>query len=83
VSTRSEDDGGPYLPPSLSKLSTLHGRKTSCPPHSPILVQAVGEGAYVASCLACGLAGPEREDGLVAKRSFDEASGALPRTPLS
>ena len=61
-------------------------RKKLCPPHGPILVQAVKkgpyeEGPYVASCLACGLAGPEREDGWEAKLAFDEAfRGTLPRT---
>jgi hypothetical protein len=39
----------------------------------PVLVQAVDEGTYVAGCLACGLAGPEREDGWDAKLAFDEA----------
>jgi len=28
--------------------------------------------AHVARCLACGLAGPERADGLQAKLAFDE-----------
>lgn len=45
----------------------------SCPPHGPILIVAYGEGHYVASCLACGVAGPEREDGWEAKLAFDEA----------
>jgi hypothetical protein len=55
------------------------GRRRSCPPHGPILIQAVDEGAArVASCLACGLKGPERKDGWEAKLAFDEAFGALP-----
>jgi hypothetical protein len=34
---------------------------------------AASEQGYVASCLACGLGGPEREDGWEAKLAFDEA----------
>ena len=34
----------------------------SCPPHTSIMVSASEEGYYSASCLACGLAGPKRED---------------------
>ncbi len=58
--------------------------RRSCPPHGPILVAAseggscAEGGSYVASCLACGLSGPEREDGWEAKLAFDEALGALP-----
>ncbi len=48
------------------------GRSGRCPPHGPILVDASEEGYYVASCLACGAAGPEREDGWEAKLAFDE-----------
>jgi hypothetical protein len=44
-----------------------------CPPHGPIMVAASEEGRYAASCLACGLRGPEREDGWEAKLAFDEA----------
>jgi hypothetical protein len=49
------------------------GRRESCPPHGPIMAAASEEGRYVASCLACGVAGPEREDGWEAKLAFDEA----------
>jgi hypothetical protein len=49
-----------------------------CPPHSPLLVEAVVAGEapcrWVASCLAYGLAGPEREDGWEAKLAFEETS---------
>ena len=45
----------------------------SCPPHGPIMVAASDEGFYAASCLACGIRGPEREDGWEAKLAFDEA----------
>jgi hypothetical protein len=38
------------------------------------MVAASEEGRYVASCLACGLAGPEREDGWEAKLAFDGAT---------
>ncbi len=48
------------------------GRR-SCPPHGPIMVAASGEGLYAASCMACGVGGPEREDGWEAKLAFDEA----------
>jgi hypothetical protein len=54
------------------------GRQKHCPPHGPILIQAVDKRAYVASCLACGLKGPELEDGWDAKLAFDETFGALP-----
>src|SRR3712207_2380958 len=33
------------------------GHQKPCPPHGPILIQAVDKRAYVASCLACGLEG--------------------------
>jgi hypothetical protein len=41
------------------------------------MVGADEDGVYVASCLACGVSGPEREDGWEAKTAFDEhfASG--------
>jgi hypothetical protein len=59
-----------------------NGRKRrSCPPHGPVLAEAVMIGevsrGWVARCLACGLAGGEREDGLEAKLAFDEAINAL------
>ncbi len=65
---------------SLRKRPEVDGREKPCPPHGPIQVQAVDEGTYVASCLVCGLAGPQREDGWEAKLAFDEAFGTLPRT---
>ena len=37
------------------------------------MVAASEEGCYAASCLACGLRGPEREDGWEAKLAFDGA----------
>jgi hypothetical protein len=43
-----------------------------CPPHGPYLVDAAGEGSYVAHCLACGLEGPKVEDVLQAKPAFDQ-----------
>jgi hypothetical protein len=47
------------------------GRK-ACPPHGPHLVEALEKASYVVRCLACGVAGPEREDALETKLSFDE-----------
>ena len=47
--------------------------RASCPPHAPILVDATKVGHYVASCLACGTSGPEREGSREAKAAFDEA----------
>lgn len=44
----------------------------SCPPHGPLMVEAVREDRYVTGCLACGLRGPVREDGLEAKLAFEE-----------
>jgi len=50
----------------------------SCPPHGPIMVAASEEGHYAASCLACGVAGPQRKDGWEAKLAFDEAIQTSP-----
>ena len=47
-------------------------RRKSCPPHGPHLVEVIEGGRYVARCLACGLAGSVREDGLQAKLAFDQ-----------
>jgi hypothetical protein len=49
-----------------------------CPAHGPILVQVTDLEVYTASCLACGLEGPGRQDGWEAKLAFDEAFGTLP-----
>jgi hypothetical protein len=43
-----------------------------CPPHGPHLIEAVEDGSYVARCLACGVTGPRRKDGLEAKLAFDQ-----------
>jgi hypothetical protein len=45
-----------------------------CPPHGPMwsMLLTLKEGSYVARCLACGLVGPERQDGLKAKLAFDQ-----------
>jgi hypothetical protein len=42
-----------------------------CPPHGPHLIEAVEDGLYVARCLACGLTGPKRKEGLEAKLAFE------------
>ena len=60
------------------ELTTLSFRRRSCPPHGPLMVEAVEEGTYVTRCMRCGLWGPEREDGLQAKEAFDEASKYYP-----
>ncbi len=52
--------------------------RPSCPPHGPIMVAASEEGYNVASCLACGAAGPRRKDGWEAKLAFDEATRPPP-----
>jgi hypothetical protein len=44
-----------------------------CPPHGPMMFSAVERRAYVARCLRCGLRGPTGEDGVDAKRAFEEA----------
>jgi hypothetical protein len=61
--------------PAGSRLRKHRGGagRRSCPPHGPIMVDAYEEGYYVASCLACGQTGPERQDGWEAKLAFDEA----------
>ena len=46
-------------------------RLRRCPPHGPHLIEVVEAGSYVARCLACGLTGPKRKDGLEAKLAFD------------
>jgi hypothetical protein len=53
---------------------TARGRGLKgCPPHGPHVVDALKEGSsYVARCLACGLVGPGRQDGLEAKLAFDQ-----------
>jgi hypothetical protein len=60
------------MEPYTHDVAAERGRKP-CPPHGPLLVHAVKENCYVAQCLACGLEGPERKDGLDAKQAFDEA----------
>jgi len=59
-------DNGQDVPP-------RRGRKESCSPHGPHLVDAAKDGAYRVRCLGCGLVGPEREDSMEAKLAFDEA----------
>jgi hypothetical protein len=51
-----------------SKFSRLR----QCPPHGPHLIDPLEAGLYVARCLACGLTGPKRKDGLEAKLAFDQ-----------
>lgn len=71
----------------LGERAEVHRREKPCPPHGPIMVRAVDEGpyaaseAYRASCLACGLEGPEREDGWEAKLAFDDAFRTFLREP--
>jgi hypothetical protein len=62
----------------VKPMANGHERRP-CPPHSPILVAAIDEAShtYVARCMTCGLAGPEREDGLEAKLAFDESLEAV------
>lgn len=43
-----------------------------CPPHGPYVVDAAGDGSYVAHCLVCGLEGPSGEDVMQAKLAFDQ-----------
>ncbi len=68
---------GTFVDRRVGKHRGVAGRR-SCPPHGPIMVAASEEGRYVASCLACGVAGPEREDSWEAKLAFDEASQPSP-----
>ncbi len=68
---------GTFVDRRVGKHRGVAGRG-SCPPHGPIMVAASEEGRYVASCLACGVAGPEREDSWEAKLAFDEASQPSP-----
>ena len=59
----------------LTDRAGSHRRQKPCPRHGPILIEAIEATTYAATCLACGLAGPEREDGWEAKLAFDEAFG--------
>jgi hypothetical protein len=52
-------------------------RRNRCPPHTPLIVQSTGDGHYVAQCLTCGLAGPERKSTSKAWQAFDELSEHL------
>ena len=54
------------------RIRKSRGRGGRCPPHGPIMIAASEVGYYVASCLACGTTGPQREDGWEAKLAFDE-----------
>ena len=62
-----------YTPASRLREYRSGTERRGCPPHTPLLIEASEEGYYVARCLACGLSGPEREDGWEAKVAFDEA----------
>jgi hypothetical protein len=59
----------------LTDEAEVYGRKKPCLRHGPILIRPTHPGTYTASCVTCGLAGPEREDGWEAKLAFDEALG--------
>jgi hypothetical protein len=61
----------------LTNRADFPRREKICPPHGPILIEAIEATTYAASCLACGLVGPEREDGWEAKLAFDAAFGTL------
>jgi hypothetical protein len=52
-----------------------------CPPHGPHLIDAVEDGLYAAWCLACGLMGPKRKDGLDAYLALGEKRGTLGSSP--
>jgi hypothetical protein len=62
---------------SLADRAEVRRREEPCRHHGPILIQGIEGNTYVASCLACGLVGPEQEDGWEAKRAFDAAFGTL------
>jgi hypothetical protein len=54
------------------RVRKRRGGEKRCPPHGPIMVTASDEGYYLASCLACGTAGPRQEDRWEAKLACDE-----------
>ena len=56
----------------MYKADPKFSRNMPCPPHRPIVVEPSEEGYYVASCLMCGVVGPEREDARKAKLAFDQ-----------
>jgi hypothetical protein len=64
----------------LTDEAEVYGRKRPCLRHGPILIRPTHPGTYTASCVTCGLAGPEREDGWEAKLAFDEALGPYSST---
>lgn len=61
------------LPRRSAVMNGATATRAKCPPHGPLLVGALEKNVYVTSCLACGLQGPEREDGWEAKLAFDES----------
>jgi hypothetical protein len=62
----------------LTDIVEVDRHAKPCAPHGPILIQATDQRTFTASCLACGLKGPERQDGWEAKLAFDESFGTIP-----
>ena len=73
------DNANPRHP--LTDEASARTRERPCPPHGPILIERAEPVSFVATCLRCGLRGPEREDGWEAKLAFDRALG--PYSPTS
>ena len=61
-----------HAPRHVAEMARATAERRECPPHGPLLVGASGKGIYTASCLRCGVRGPERSDGWEAKLAFDE-----------
>ena len=55
------------------QASSKPSRTRSCPPHTPLLLQATEDGYFVVRCLACGLLGPKRANTSKAHRAFEES----------
>lgn len=61
-----------HVPRRVAVIARPIAEPRQCPPHGPILVGASEEGVYTATCLSCGVQGPERSDGWEAKLAFDQ-----------
>jgi hypothetical protein len=59
------------------QTSSRPSRTKTCPPHTPLLLQATEDGHRVVRCLACGLLGPKRESVSKARLALEEYSKSL------
>jgi hypothetical protein len=55
------------------RASSKRSRTKSCPPHTPLQLQATEDGYRVARCLVCGLLGPKQENSSKARLAFEDS----------